>query len=135
MKGHVEWNPKGEHEDHGHQGDVDKLVEYLLEHLHIQTDHGELMEFEEQPDPGHKHRHGPHPPLPLGCTQTLLQNGTGEEEGGEEHGYLDVEVGPPVAPEAPVEVPLESTFVTVGLEETVEPPQEIQTAQNDGSSS
>ena len=74
MECHVEWDPKRENQNSCHHGDIDELLQNLLQHLDIESNLRELVELKEQAYPGNEDCHCAQSPLPLGGTEELLLN-------------------------------------------------------------
>ena len=135
MECHVKRYPKGENENNGHNGNVDKLLQYLLKHLHVQPDLGKLMELKKEPYPSHKDGHSACPPLPHTSTEPGLLNRADKDKDGEKYGNLDVDVSAPFSPKRPVDVEFDATVEPVKLDELVEAHEELEaTRGNRGNS-
>lgn len=135
MECHVEWDPKGEDQHSCHHGDVNELLQNLLQHLNIEPNLRELVELKEQAYPGNEDRHRTQPPLPLGSTEALLLNRAHEAGSENQHGDWYVYISVPILPEPPVDEELAATITSIQLNELVEPHQQVDTTHHYCSSS
>ena len=111
IKGHVESESERQKQQNGHDDHVQESSRDLQHHPHVDTDLGQLVEEEQEADPGKEHSHRPDLPLGVARAQTLVAKNDHKYE--RENVQNDLEVVGPVQPVLPVHVDLVPTAITV----------------------